>query len=181
MHALARPTPLGDGPEGSLTVLNNAIVTTEKVNHYAPNIQFLSKVYSCGQMKFAFNLMQAIILGTIKLSVISFYRRIFRGRTFDYYSKGMIIVVIAWSIAFFFSVLFECRTHFEYLWSTLLNLATHCTDEELFFKAYAISDVIVDGLILAMPIPIVGLQQAGFVIAVIDFTNDVRYGDCKCH
>ena len=132
-------------------------------------------------MKFAFNLLQVIILGTIKLSVIFFYRRIFRGRTFDYYSIGMIAVVIVWSIAFFFSVLFECRTHFEYLWSTLLNLVTHCSDEEKFFKAYAISDVVIDGLILAMPIPMVCLHHARIVVAVIDFTNDVRYGDYKCH
>ena len=34
MHALAQPTPPGDGPEGFFTVLNNAIVTTEKVDHY---------------------------------------------------------------------------------------------------------------------------------------------------
>lgn len=110
-------------------------------------------------MKFAFNLSQVIILGTIKLSVISFYRRIFRGKTFDYYSIGMILIVIAWITAFCFSVLFECRTHFEFLWSTLMNLVTHCTDEEKFFKAYAISDVVIDGLILAMPIPMVCSQQ----------------------
>ena len=114
-------------------------------------------------MKFVFNPLQVIILGTIKLSVIFFYRRIFRGRTFEYYSTGMIVIAIAWSIAFFFSFLFECRTHFEYMWSTLLNLVTHCIDEEKFFKAYAISDVIVDGLILAMPIPMVCLQKAGIV------------------
>ena len=132
-------------------------------------------------MKFAFNLMQVVILGTIKLSVISFYRRLFRGRTFDYYSKGMIILVISWTIAFFLSFLFACRTQFEYQWSTLLNLVTHCTDEEKFFKAYAVSDVIIDGLILAMPMPIVCDHQGEVIVAVIDFTNDVRYGDCKCH
>ena len=181
VHALAQPTPPGDGPEGFFTVLNNAIVTTEKVIRYDQNIPCRGKAHNYGQMKFAFNLLQVIILGTIKLSVICFYRRIFRGRTFDYYSIGMIVIVIAWSIAFFFSMLFECRTHFEYLWSTLLNLVTHCSDEEKFFKAYAISDVVIDGLILAMPIPMVCLHQIGIVVAVIDFTNDVRYGGCKCH
>ena len=34
VHALAQPTPPGVGPEGFFTVLNNAIVTTEKVIHY---------------------------------------------------------------------------------------------------------------------------------------------------
>ena len=180
VHALAQPTPPGDGPEGFFTVLNNAIVTTEKVNYCDQNIQSLGEAYIYGQMKFAFNLLQVIILGTIKLSAICFYRRIFRGKTFDYYSLGMIVIVIVWSIAFFFSVLFECRTHFEYLWSTLLELVTHCSDEEKFFNAYAISDVVIDGLILVMPIPMVCLQQTGIVVAVVDFTNDIRYGGCKC-
>ena len=106
-------------------------------------------------MKYAFDLLQVIILGTIKLSVIFFYRRIFRGKTFDYYSKGMIAVVGFWTTAFFLSFLFECGTRFEDLWSTLLNLVSHCANEEIFFKAFAVSDVIIDGLILAMPSPIV--------------------------
>lgn len=110
-------------------------------------------------MKFAFNPMQVLVLGTIKLSVILFYRRAFRGSTFDYYSKGMLAIAMVWTIAFFFSCLFECKTHFDYVWSTLLNLVTHCFDEEKFFEAYAISDVILDVLILAVPIPMVCLQQ----------------------
>lgn len=81
----------------------------------------------------------------------------------------MIVVVGAWWIAFFFSFLFECGIHFEYLWSTLLNLVTHCADEEIFFKAYAISDVVIDGLILVMPIPIVCFHQNEIVPAVIEF------------
>ena len=32
MHALAQPTPPGDGPMGFFTVINDAIVTTEKVS-----------------------------------------------------------------------------------------------------------------------------------------------------
>ena len=106
-------------------------------------------------MKYAFNLLQIIILGMIKLSVIFFYRRLFRGKTFDQYSKGMLAVVGCWTTAFFLGVLFECGTRFENLWSTLLNLITHCVDEEIFFKAFAVSDVIIDGLILATPCPIV--------------------------
>ncbi|KAM0798337.1 hypothetical protein BDR22DRAFT_891390 [Usnea florida] len=143
VHALAQPTPQGNGLEGFLTVLDDAIITTEK-------------------MKYAFDLLQVIILGTIKLSVIYFYRRIFRGKTFDYYSKGMIAVVGFWTTAFFLSFLFECGTHFEDLWSTLLNLVSHCAKEEKFFKAFAVSDVIIDGLILAMPSPIIWRLHMSF-------------------
>ena len=45
VHALAQPTPPGEGPEGFLTVLNDALVTTEKVNHYDQNIESLGKAY----------------------------------------------------------------------------------------------------------------------------------------
>ena len=31
VHALAQPTPQGNGPEGFLTVLDDALITTEKV------------------------------------------------------------------------------------------------------------------------------------------------------
>lgn len=110
------------------------------------------------QMKWVFNLLQIIILGTIKLSVMFFYRRIFRGKAFNYYSKGMIALVSAWSTAFFFTVFFECGAHFNYLWSTLFNLLTHCTNDVMYLKAYAISDVITDGLILTTPIPLVRSQ-----------------------
>ena len=112
-------------------------------------------------MKWAFNLLQVWILGSIKLSVICFYRRIFRGNTFELYSKCMIGVVAAWITAFFFAYFFECGTHFQYLWSTLIDLITHCANEPMFFKGFAISDVILDGLILIMPIPVVGFTKSG--------------------
>ena len=111
-------------------------------------------------MKWAFNLLQVLILGSIKLSVIYFYRRIFRGKAFDLYSKGMIAIVCAWTIAFFFTVFFECGTDFRYLWGRLLDLLTHCTDDVMYLKSYAISDVITDGLILVMPIPTVSANRA---------------------
>ena len=131
-------------------------------------------------MKFAFKLLQAFVLGTTKLSAILFYRRIFRGKAFDHYSKGMIVVVSAWWMSFF-NFLFECGVHLEYSWSTLLNLVTHCANEEIFFRAYAVSDVIIDGLILAMLIPIVCFHQTEIVLALMESTNGFTYGDCRCH
>ena len=107
------------------------------------------------QMKWAFNLTQVVTFGAIKLSVICFYRRIFRGKIFDICSKTLIVIVGAWTIAFFFTVFFECGTNFWALWSTLAVLLSHCTDDVMYIKAMSISDVITDGLILVLPIPIV--------------------------
>ena len=106
-------------------------------------------------MKWAFDLLEVFVLGAMKLSVIFFYRRLFRGKTFDFYSKGMIAIVGAWVTTFFFTTLFECGTRFEYLWSNRLDLLTHCNDSGMNKSAYVISDVITDILILAVPIPIV--------------------------
>lgn len=38
-------------------------------------------------MKWTFDLLAVFILGGMKLSVIFFYRRLFRGKVFDLYSK----------------------------------------------------------------------------------------------
>ena len=64
------------------------------------------------QMKWASNLTQAVIFGAIKLSVIFFYRQIFRGKIFDLCSKSLMVIVGAWTIAFFFTVFFERGTSF---------------------------------------------------------------------
>ena len=43
VHALAQRTPLGEGPEGFSTVLNDAIITTEKVCSCHHNVQLAVK------------------------------------------------------------------------------------------------------------------------------------------
>ena len=103
--------------------------------------------------------MSVLVLGTVKLSVVFFYRRVFRGSHFDVYSKAMIALILLWTTAFFFTVLFECRTDFKYLWSTLHDLLTHCSDDVLYQKAMIISDVITDALIIVMPLPVVSICQ----------------------
>ena len=73
----------------------------------------------------AFNLLQVLKLGAIKLSVVFFYKRIFRGKAFEICSKSIIIIISVWTASFFFTIMFECGTGFKYLWSTLLDILTH--------------------------------------------------------
>ena len=128
-------------------------------------------------MKWTFDLLAVFILGGMKLSVIFFYRRLFRGKVFDLYSKGMVAVVGAWITAFFFTTLLECGTKFGYLWSTLSNHLSHCIDSMTYQTAYATSDIITDILILATPIPIVRIWQTQIVV---DAPDCLRSGDCRC-
>lgn len=154
MHALAQPTPLGKGPKGFLTVLNKAIVVTEKVGVSG---LLISRVQSnlVFQMKFVINLTQLWAFGAIKLSVLFFYRRIFKGKIFDICTYVMICIVVAWTLSFFFAFLFQCGTNFGANWSTLKALLTQCHAQHTYQLAMAVSDVLTDGLILLIPIPLV--------------------------
>ena len=64
----------------------------------------------------------------------------------------MIAIVCVWTLSFFLSILFECGTNYSFLWSTLDNLLTHCVNDTIIFKAFSISDVLTDGLILSLPL-----------------------------
>lgn len=64
----------------------------------------------------------------------------------------MIAIVITWMLSFFLAILFECGTNYWALWSTLEIFLAHCVDGTKIIKAFSISDVITDVLILSMPI-----------------------------
>lgn len=97
--------------------------------------------------------MQVLILGLMKLSVIIFYRRIFRGKIFDLCSKATITIVGVWTTSFIFTYLFGCGTKFWALWSALIDLTTYCADATTIHKTMSISDVITDIIILSIPLP----------------------------
>ncbi|QSZ32401.1 hypothetical protein DSL72_001975 [Monilinia vaccinii-corymbosi] len=160
--ALGQPTPLGDGPLGFFHVINDAIVTTEKVCVYDRKKQAPKLLITPIKIKYAFNLLQMIAFGAVKLSVLFFYRRIFRGTIFDIASWTMIGVVIIWTFGFFFTMMFECRTEFWAFWSTLSDLLTHCLDDVKFQRVLSVSDVVSDILILLIPIPIVWQLNLSF-------------------
>ena len=109
--------------------------------------------------KFAFNLLQMPAFGAAKLSVVFFYRRIFRGMVFDICSKVVIGIIIVWTVAFFFTILFQCQGNFWALWSTLFDFLTHCMSDLTYLEANSISDVVTDIFILALPVPMVSSES----------------------
>lgn len=106
-------------------------------------------------MKYAFNSMQVLIFGLMKLSVLLFYRRVFRGKVFDLFSKLMIAIIGIWTISFVCAYLFACGSNFWALWSTLDVFVTRCANDNLIYKTMSISDVTTDIIILSIPLPIV--------------------------
>lgn len=99
--------------------------------------------------------MQILTLATIKLSILFFYRRIFRGRAFDIASWFLVGVVGAWAITFFVAILAACGTSIIANFQTLGALKGECVDTFDILIALAVSDVAVDLAILIMPIPLV--------------------------
>ncbi|KAH8641588.1 hypothetical protein IG631_04529 [Alternaria alternata] len=64
------------------------------------------------------------------------------------------VVVVAWAVAFFFALLFQCRQP-RTLWTTFEYARTECVDTQLLYYAVAISGFITDLMILASPLPVI--------------------------
>lgn len=101
--------------------------------------------------------MSPLALGFIKLSILFFYRRIFRGRVFDILNWILISLVVLWSLGFFLVQVFDCRTHFSTNWGLLSDLQK-CLSSFNQLLAYSITDVIVDVFILVLPVPLVSIN-----------------------
>lgn len=64
----------------------------------------------------------------------------------------MITAVTAWTICFFFLLLFLCSTDFAAYWTNGTTEAEHCLPTGMVHMAYAISDVVTDIIIIMMPV-----------------------------
>jgi len=107
------------------------------------------------QCEWAFEVIQPFALGFTKLSILYFYRRIFRGRFFNLTIWVLIEITTTWLIAFEFAAIFDCNTHFSANWGSLAELKANCDNSFSELAAYSISDVIIDIFILVLPIPLV--------------------------
>lgn len=105
--------------------------------------------------------MAPLALGLIKLSVLFFYRRIFRGRAFDILNWILITLVVLWTLGFFLVQVFDCRTHFFTNWGPVKDLEK-CLNPFNQLFAYSISDVIIDVFILVLPVPLVSIVNLSY-------------------
>ena len=111
------------------------------------------------QITYATQLTTTLTFALTKLSVLFFYQRIFQGDTFRKVTIGMFGVIFCWTVGFFFSNLFQC-------WPININWNTNggtsqsrCIDSNIMYIAQAYSDVIIDLMILAMPLPCIWAMQ----------------------
>ncbi|KAF4629084.1 hypothetical protein G7Y89_g9066 [Cudoniella acicularis] len=137
IHALGQPTPLGNGlpfPGGPAHVKTWALTFTFKT-------------------KYAIDIIQTFAFGAIKLSVLLFYRRIFRGKWFNIATWILMVMVVLWTVGFTAVFVFQCKLNLWAAWSTLGDMVQNCVPGIPTAEALTLTDILTDILILLVPIP----------------------------
>ena len=71
----------------------------------------------------------------------------------------MIAITIVWTVAFLFAFLFICGSRPQWFWSSAELEMEKCVTTQELHNGLAISDVILDLIIISMSIPIVSLAS----------------------
>ena len=103
--------------------------------------------------------MQILCLCFVKLSFVFFYRRIFcvgdKLQPFNVVTAVVNMIVISWTIGFFFACLFACKGNFAAWWTTQATFTSECVKTVKLEYAFAVSDFLIDVLVISLPIPMV--------------------------
>ena len=110
------------------------------------------------EINYAQQLTTTLTFGLTKLSVLLFYKRVFRGNTFNVAVWSMIAIVSVWTIAFFFSNLLQCYPIWVN-WESSGGLIDYCINTNMMYLAQAWTDVLTDTMILSLPIPCIWALQ----------------------
>jgi hypothetical protein len=105
-------------------------------------------------------ILSILAIGLIKLSVVFLYRRIFYISTsFNIYSTFLVVLIITWTVAFLGANIFQCGTHPAAAWTSVKQIMEYCDDTSGATAALALTDLIMDLMIIAAPMPIVWRLQ----------------------
>lgn len=88
------------------------------------------------QILFASQLTQTLTFGSTKLSVLLFYKRIFRGNAFVISLWTMMSVTSVWTVAFFFANLLQCRPLWID-WTGFGSTVENCINTNMMYLAQA--------------------------------------------
>ena len=95
-------------------------------------------------------------LGSVKLSVVFLYRRVFKVvHAFHLYSIGLIVVLTAWTVGFLVANILQCGTKISALWTSAEDTIRYCKAAAPASYGFVVSDIITDVFVLVSPIPVV--------------------------
>ncbi|KAI9687075.1 MAG: hypothetical protein M1822_002485 [Bathelium mastoideum] len=103
-----------------------------------------------------------LALGCTKLSILFFYRRIFRGRIFNIVTWIVIITVTLWMLIFSVTWLLSCGNHPRVLWTQFAEINSRCLNVFDQMIAGAVVDWILDIAVLVLPCAMVWQLQMPF-------------------
>lgn len=106
-------------------------------------------------MERIFETTHVVPISLAKCSLLFFYRRIFRGTLFLYITWATIGLATIWGVSYFFALLFLCNPVSAYVRYGSEAPDLHCANEPSVYYSLAISDVLIDIIILIIPIPFV--------------------------
>ncbi|KAF4624982.1 hypothetical protein G7Y89_g13188 [Cudoniella acicularis] len=101
-------------------------------------------------------------LGLIKLSILSFYHRIFcpqKTGIARFIITGMMCIIGLWTLGFWFAHVFICKGYFSAYWGSTDDLKAKCLNTLLKTYSLSISDFITDVLTLIIPLPLLWKLQ----------------------
>lgn len=110
------------------------------------------------EINFAQQLSSTLTFGLTKLSVLLFYKRVFRGDTFNAAVWTMMGIVGVWFVAFFFANLLQCYP-ISVNWVDSGAQNTSCINTNMMYIAQAWTDMLTDVMILSLPIPCIWALQ----------------------
>ena len=110
------------------------------------------------EVLYAQQLCSTLVFGFTKLSVLLFYKRVFRGNTFNAAVWTMIAIVVVWTVAFFLANVLQCYPIWIN-WNASGAQADQCINTNMMYKAQAWTDVLTDIMILSLPVPCIWALQ----------------------
>lgn len=106
---------------------------------------------------YAITVLRDLAIGLVKLSILFFYRRIFTGPKLKIVNCFVIAVTAAWTALFTFVDVFDCGAAKNNL-NGHEKLSSGGFDEKTENLSQVVTDIVLDLLMIAIPIPIVGLR-----------------------
>lgn len=119
------------------------------VTETGPNLTHFFKLL------FAFEMLYTTSISTIKLSVLSFYLRVFfANSTLFRATKVTMAIVCIWTVANVLQVSIICRTFIKLQWASGLIHKAVCSKHIASYVAIGSFNIITDVVILVLPLPI---------------------------
>ncbi|OTB14125.1 hypothetical protein K445DRAFT_23906 [Daldinia sp. EC12] len=111
--------------------------------------------------KYVFQVIEKPAFGLIKLSLIFFWKRLFRpAKYFSTVCWVMIGITSGWALSFFFATLFQCGTKWKFNVADVKTFRDECNSSPNMIAAFTGLDLLTDVIIMFMPVPLIwGLRM----------------------